>query len=537
MLLCPVRLIPLLAGSVMAAGMVFGLSVWPPSTGMAVQTDPCPVALEMAAKGMDLFEAQPEKGIAALQQAYDRCPSQLEIGYNLALAQVLAGRPEPARLLWSQLLQHHPDHLKTLANLAWAEFEAGHDEEALKLALRGLKQFPGELALVHTQMMALFRLGHYLDAYDMLYRSGLEGIKPRVWRDQAAGYVVEDLWQQFRRGDTLEAVRKSVAILIREYPEEAQFARAKDQLVSAAVDRDAEVPFENALPHQIWPKKGPVDEQKLSLDELIRTMPVLAEWKKRPEAFAVIIGVRRYKNMPPRPFADRDAENVYQLLTRRGLFYGDDMHVRLRTNDEATLTVIEQDLDWLVNQGKKHPNAVLFLYYAGHGAPWQDRDGLLLPVDIDPLRATAETGYALSRLKTALAGLPGKEIGVVLESCFSDSPACRNSRLSPAQRIGPASGHMGTPMAFGGGKAWAVAAVHDHAPPYLPAQQSAFSYFLLRGLLGDADGLLDGQRDGWVDLAEGVSYASQQLGRNKSGNDPLLTVPARLRLTRTEGEQ
>ncbi|MBF0125080.1 MAG: tetratricopeptide repeat protein, partial [Magnetococcales bacterium] len=226
--------------SVMALGLWLGFV----SSGHALQSDPCPVAQEVARKGLELFELHPDRSIKALEQAWQKCPSHAGIGYDLGLALFLTKQPEKARDVWRLVLEGHPGHRNTLTNLAWTYFELGDDETAIKLAMQGLKQYPGDLALIHTQLFALFRVGQYVDAYDLLYRAKLEGMRPRAWRDQAAGYVVEHLWHQFRRGEPMEAVRQSVNLLAREYPDEPRFSEAKNLMVAAAVDRDAEIPYE-----------------------------------------------------------------------------------------------------------------------------------------------------------------------------------------------------------------------------------------------------------------------------------------------------
>ncbi|MBF0123989.1 MAG: caspase family protein, partial [Magnetococcales bacterium] len=295
------------------------------------------------------------------------------------------------------------------------------------------------------------------------------------------------------------------------------------------------------LPHEIWPHRGNIDDQQEVLDDFIRTLPPLANWSKRSDAYALLIGASRYKKMPGRHFADRDVMNLRQLLVSRSWFMDDAQHIRQRLDHEVTQSALQWDIDWLITQGRTNPNAMLLFYYSGHGLLHQvqsgrevGREAMLLPIDADPEQLTATTGYPLSRLKAELSKLPNKEIVVILDACFNQSSACATWR--PTGGGGQQHGG-GSPTLFGGKPPWLVAAVNSGALPYPPGRQSGFSYFLMRGLLGEADGLADGKRDGWVDMAEAFQYARDRLTEKHLTMDPLMTAPARLRISKIGGER
>ncbi|MBF0283278.1 MAG: tetratricopeptide repeat protein [Magnetococcales bacterium] len=502
------------------------------SPALALQMNTCPMAREMALKGVDLFDSQPQKGLAALQEAFGFCPADLSIRYNLGLAHYLSGDKPKARDLWRKLLEPRPEDVKTIANLAWTHFDLGDDDSAHIVAFRGLAKFPDNMALAHTKVFSLFRMGRYLEAFDWLTRSKLTGIQVGRWREQAGHYVVETVWRQFRDGERKEAVARAVQ-LAKDYTDFV-ILEAKNKMVQAMVDPDAEVPYPIALPHESWAKSGDILEGQETLDELIQAQPTLNPWVKRFDAFAMVSGIYQYQNMRGRPFADRDAVNLQKLLVRRGQFIDDNDHVRLRINKEATHRVLASDLEWLMGQGRINPNALLLFYFSGNGLVWKDPAGgksevLLAPVEVRPEEISPTNALSLSRIKQELDTLPNKEVILLVESCFNPKPGCAWPGEGPS--TAPPPEFLVSAKPFG------LAAQNAEAGVWGPGRQSAFTYFLLKGLLGAGDGRAKQPKDGWVDLREAVDYAQQQLSERNMSNDALFSQILPLRLIHIGGER
>ncbi|MBF0589801.1 MAG: caspase family protein, partial [Magnetococcales bacterium] len=371
--------------------------------------------------------------------------------------------------------------------------------------------------------------------------------------------------------------------------------------------------------------------------EFIQALPTLQRWEKRADAFAVFTGIYRYKNVPGRHFADRDASNLHALLTRRGPFLDDSEHVRMRLNEEASRAVILRDLNWLLRQGSINPNAMLLFQFSGHGKAvldpntGQTLDLLLVPMEIRPEQVDAQNAISLNWLKGQINRLPNKDIVLVIDACFVPGgegclrPSKRllitqnHSKSSPlSTKIGTVKGDStrasssaaadsGAPVPlagiapledggpgvggklakqvskiFGGSSgskasanpateapskpaestahhknmdhqandihvasllmptphAWAIAS-SGTAPPalYPPGRQGAFTYHLIKAMLGEADGATGDALDGWVNLAEAFQYAKEQMKIKALSNQPLLTTPSKVRLTRTGGER
>jgi tetratricopeptide (TPR) repeat protein len=501
----------------------------------AAPTSYCTVAREVAIKGIDLFTDQPEKGLKALLKARESCLTDLGIGYNLGLALYKSGRLKEALEMWESIYGAFPKDYKTIVNLAWLRFELGDDEGAHILAFNGSLQYPDSVALAHTKFYSLLRMGRYLEAYDWLNRPRFNTAQLPEWRRMAADYVTETLWKQFHRGERLSALRQVINFLVREYPKEVIFSRAKDQLVMAEIDSDAEIPYPIPLPHEVWPKTGDIDNRSDELDKRLKAIPMLQQWRKREDAYAIFAGIAGYKRLPARYFGDRDAQHVHEMLTKRGEFINDAQHVKLRTNRSATKQNISQDLEWIITKGKTNPNAKLFIYFAGLGFSWnRGEDALLVPYDAVKGSINPDTAISLSKLQKTLNSLPNEEIVVVVDACFGEDKICGSGDFNVGSKVGP--------TLFSGNGAWAVSALDGGGKVHGSGRQGAFTYFFLKGLFGAADGVniggSYGVKDGWVSMFEVFHYTRKQQREHSLKTGSFYAAsPNAIRLTRVGGEK
>lgn len=146
--------------------------------------------------------------------------------------------------------------------------------------------------------------------------------------------------------------------------------------------------------------------------------PPASAGKADPDAYAVIIGVEKYRaaGIPRVDYAARDAKTMYDYATAAMGF--DAKNVILLTDEQATKTDFEKNLgSWLKNRvGAK---SRVFVYYAGHGSPNPTTgEGYLMPYEADP-NYLEDTAYPVAKLYASLAKLPTMDVTVVLDACFS----------------------------------------------------------------------------------------------------------------------
>ncbi len=195
-----------------------------------------------------------------------------------------------------------------------------------------------------------------------------------------------------------------------------------------------------------------------------------------PNAYALIVGVETYANLPPAEFAERDARSVRAHLSALGV---PDRNIVLLTGAEASRAGLSKNLEaWLANNVSRE--STVYFYYSGHGAPdVKTREAYLVPADGDP-RYLEVTGYPVARLYKTLADLPVKRVLVALDSCFSGaggrSVIPRGTRpLVTELRQAPLGGNLTVLAASDADEITGTAESQGHG---------LFTYHLLTGLNG-----------------------------------------------------
>jgi hypothetical protein len=243
---------------------------------------------------------------------------------------------------------------------------------------------------------------------------------------------------------------------------------------------------------------------------------------------AVVVGLGRYreKNIPGVKYAVRDAEVMARYLQNVGGVAAEDMKVL--TDDGATRSDLEAYLeDWLPRRVK--PDSTVFFYYAGHGAPDPTgKEAFIVPFEGHP--DFPAKLYPLNRLYAALAKLPAKAVVVMLDSCFSGAGGRGVSQAGarPLVSMHEPSGLDPRLAVLTGASGSQVTSDLDKV------EHGLFTYFMLKGMRGDADA----DRDGTITLGElypfvraGVSErASRELNRDQTptligGAGPRASLP------------
>lgn len=198
-----------------------------------------------------------------------------------------------------------------------------------------------------------------------------------------------------------------------------------------------------------------------------------------PNAYAVVIGIEKYRDLPGVDYAARDAQAMYDYLTESMGFKPE--NVVLLQNERAALADLTTYLGpWLADRAGR--GSRIFVYYAGHGAPDpKTGEGYVIPYDGSPGYAQTR-GYPLKRLYEELSALPVDDVLVALDSCFSGAGG--RSLLAegtrPLVRVAsmPSARNVVTLSAAGGDQISASSPESRHG---------LLTYFILKGLRGGAD--------------------------------------------------
>lgn len=303
-------------------------------------------------------------------------------------------------------------------------------------------------------------------------------------------------------GDTMKAERDFMDTMrnkMSKLAEQAQMAKA----ASAASDKSA----------------GAAAALEASLPPSDVDFPPALKVKPKPNAYAVIVGVENYRDLPKVDFATRDAETVKQYLVQTLGFQEE--HIILRTNDRATRSDLESYFErWLKNNVEK--DAEVFVFYAGHGAPDpKSGNSYLVPFDGNP-SFLETTAYPVSRLYESLAALPAKQVIVALDSCFSGS----GGRSVIAKGARPMMLTADTSLPPGKNLiVFSAAAGNEISSAFQEKRHGLFTYFFLKGLRGEADA----NKDGAVEVGELFNYlkpqVEKQARRTNQDQTPQLNPP------------
>ncbi len=145
-----------------------------------------------------------------------------------------------------------------------------------------------------------------------------------------------------------------------------------------------------------------------SASEVLRGAPF-------PDAYALIIGVERYRDLPAAAGAKHDAEEFAELA--RDSLGVPEENVRRLGDEHATRSDLEAELRWLKTNASDA--ARLYFYFGGHGAPDAGSgSAFLLPYDANPDDPVA-AGLALDELLDRLAGTGSHEVVAFVDTCFS----------------------------------------------------------------------------------------------------------------------
>jgi hypothetical protein len=239
--------------------------------------------------------------------------------------------------------------------------------------------------------------------------------------------------------------------------------------------------------------------------------PLDASGYTRDDAYAVVIGISGYRSqaLPKVTYAKKDAEAVKDYLV--GVCGFKEGNIKLLTDDGASLSDLTAYCEeWLARNVRK--GSFVFVYFAGHGTPSPDKgEAYIVPYDGEP--GFVSKLYPLSRLYSSLAALPTDQVVVALDACFSGAGG--RSVMEQGKRPLVAVDLEKEAQKLGNVAVLTASAGNEISQDLDAKRHGLFTYYLLKGLRGEADA----DHDGWVTLGELYSYAkpkvldeSQRLG-------------------------
>jgi hypothetical protein len=221
-------------------------------------------------------------------------------------------------------------------------------------------------------------------------------------------------------------------------------------------------------------------------------VPVSVAGFQRPHTYLVSIGVGSYRNprIQPRKYAALDAHMVATYFQALGGIPSSNVrllqdHQALRPNIDETL------LDWLPSAIPKGP--IVIIYFSGEAMV--DSAGEVFLVPYEGSATSSALLYPLKDIESALSQLKAKQIILLFDVRVSK---LRSSTKAVVPRWALSREHT---IGIIGSEGFAKGLDDDKH------HHGLFTYYLLRGLRGDADT----NRDGAVTLGELAGYVRQKV--------------------------
>jgi len=203
--------------------------------------------------------------------------------------------------------------------------------------------------------------------------------------------------------------------------------------------------------------------------------------KTNEDAYAIVIGIEDYRDLPAAEYTSRDARVLREYLIRV-MGFPEENIVSL-INDRATKSDIEGYLGkWLRNNVDR--NSTVFIYYAGHGAPNPATgEAFIIPYDGNPAFPES-SGIPLDNIYKIISDLKARNAMIVLDACFSGA----GGRSVMARGGRPIAISIESPLLDSNDLIVMSASKGTQISSSYPAKRHGlFTYFFLKGLQGEAD--------------------------------------------------
>jgi hypothetical protein len=243
-----------------------------------------------------------------------------------------------------------------------------------------------------------------------------------------------------------------------------------------------------------------ISESKASYADL---NPTNIKRKSDRDAVAIIIGISDYKNLPKADFANDDARVFYDYALRALSIKPDNIKL-LVDGDASEVGIYKAFKTWLPS--KVRSSTDVYVFYSGHGLPTSDGKGLyLLPQQTDR-DLISKTAIQMQEVISDIQSTKPKSVTLFLDACYSGQSRTGETLIASARPISMKSESRIFPENF----TVITASQNDQISSSNPdLKHGIFSYYLMRGMEGDADT----DKDGKITLGEMQSYLVENVGR------------------------
>lgn len=256
--------------------------------------------------------------------------------------------------------------------------------------------------------------------------------------------------------------------------------------------------YENQTKQEIINK----NVKKEQADDINRLKIDAIKKKQETEAVAIIIGIQNYKKIPKSIYSNDDAR-VFSEYANKVLGVKQ-QNIKILIDDEADNAEIYRAFqNWLPIKVKKNKTDI-YVFYSGHGLPSDDGNSLFfLPHGADR-DFISKTAINQSEIIAALQATQPNSVTMFIDSCYSGLTRTGDALLASARPVVIKSKNVEYPTNF--------TVISASSPEQISwssteLKHGIFSYYLMKGMEGDADE----NKDGKITIGEIQSYLADMV--------------------------
>ena len=175
-------------------------------------------------------------------------------------------------------------------------------------------------------------------------------------------------------------------------------------------------------------------------------------------------------------------------------------------DDIEMLNAFQNWLPLKVNKGKTD----VYVFYSGHGYPSQDGNSLyFLPFNVDK-QYLDRTSVKQKEVVAALQKAQAKSVTMFIDACYSGQTRGGEVLIAGLKPIVPKTDEKAYPAEF---TVITASAADQFSSASQDLKHGIFSFYLMKGMEGDADG----NKDGKITSGELQQYLSEMVGRQAMG--------------------
>ena len=216
-----------------------------------------------------------------------------------------------------------------------------------------------------------------------------------------------------------------------------------------------------------------------------------------------------YQRTPAKAaYADKDAQTFYDYaMLKLGIPAG---NIKELVNIKAGRVDVSLAIkDWIARSTKRGQSDI-FVFFAGHGLANQSgEDMYLLPYDGSP-RLLEDSAISRERLFADISAANPRSVTVFLDTCYSGTTRGTDMLIS-SRPIAIRALEQSIPDNF---TVMTAAAGDQTAKPLEEAKHGMFSYFLMKGMEGEADA----NKNNEITAGELHSYVQTNVIQQSSGS-------------------